>query len=161
MAKLFKCNWSIRFLFEISEQLLALCTQDLGCGPLDATNASKHSIDQSKGRILLINQSKNASKHKRQASLMHGYCHFADTHKKKRKHSKLINNFLFYYLHYYLMFLYSRMWLADSFTAYVFLRYDRYSRKQFSVRLVITTGWSYLLPRVCIWQADTRSFINY
>jgi len=34
-----------------------------GCGPLDATNASKHSIDQSKDRILQINQSKNASKH--------------------------------------------------------------------------------------------------
>jgi len=31
----------------------------LGCGPLDATNASKHSIDQSEDRILQINQSKN------------------------------------------------------------------------------------------------------
>jgi len=34
-----------------------------GCGPLDATNASKHTIDQSEDRILRINQSKNASKH--------------------------------------------------------------------------------------------------
>jgi len=34
-----------------------------GCGPFDATNASKHSIDQSEDRILQINQSKNASKH--------------------------------------------------------------------------------------------------
>jgi len=34
-----------------------------GCGLLDATNAPKHSIDQSKDRILQINQSKNASKH--------------------------------------------------------------------------------------------------
>jgi len=33
------------------------------CGPLDATNASKHSVDQSEERILQINQSKNASKH--------------------------------------------------------------------------------------------------
>jgi len=32
-------------------------------GPLDATNASKHSIDQSEERILQINQSKKASKH--------------------------------------------------------------------------------------------------
>jgi len=36
---------------------------DIGCGPLDATNTSKHSIDQSKDRILQINQSKNVSKH--------------------------------------------------------------------------------------------------
>jgi len=35
-----------------------------GCGPLGATNASKHSIDQSEDRILQIKyQSKNASKH--------------------------------------------------------------------------------------------------
>jgi len=34
-----------------------------GCDPLDATNASKHSIDQSEDKILQINQSKNASKH--------------------------------------------------------------------------------------------------
>jgi len=34
-----------------------------GCGPLRATNASKHSIDQSEDRLLQINQSKNASKH--------------------------------------------------------------------------------------------------
>jgi len=32
-----------------------------GCGLLGATNASKHSIDQSEDRILQINQSKNAS----------------------------------------------------------------------------------------------------
>jgi len=32
-------------------------------GPLDATNASKRLIDQSEERILLIDQSKNASKH--------------------------------------------------------------------------------------------------
>jgi len=37
--------------------------KSLGCGPLDATNASKHSIDQSENRILQINQSKNASKY--------------------------------------------------------------------------------------------------
>jgi len=36
---------------------------DLCCDPLGATNVSKHSIDQSKDRILQINQSKNASKH--------------------------------------------------------------------------------------------------
>jgi len=35
----------------------------LGCGPFDATNASKHSIDQSEDRILQINQLKNALKH--------------------------------------------------------------------------------------------------
>jgi len=34
-----------------------------GCGRIDATNAAKHSIDQSEDRILQINQSKNASKH--------------------------------------------------------------------------------------------------
>jgi len=34
-----------------------------GCDLLGATNASKHSIDQSEDRILQINQSKNASKH--------------------------------------------------------------------------------------------------
>jgi len=34
-----------------------------GCGSLDATNASKHLIDQSEDRILQINQSKHASKH--------------------------------------------------------------------------------------------------
>jgi len=37
-----------------------------GCDPLDelsATNALKHSIDQSEDRILQINQSKNALKH--------------------------------------------------------------------------------------------------
>jgi len=36
---------------------------NIGCGPLDATNASKHSIDQSEERILQINQSKKALKH--------------------------------------------------------------------------------------------------
>jgi len=36
---------------------------DIGCGPLDATNASKYSIDQSEDRISQINQLKNASKH--------------------------------------------------------------------------------------------------
>jgi len=40
-----------------------LSVTSLGCGPLDAMNASKHSIDQSKDRILQINQSKNVSKH--------------------------------------------------------------------------------------------------
>jgi len=40
------------------------CTcKDIGCGPLDATNALKYLIDQSEDRILQINQSKNASKH--------------------------------------------------------------------------------------------------
>jgi len=34
-----------------------------GCGPLGATNASKHLIEQLEDRILQINQSKNASKH--------------------------------------------------------------------------------------------------
>jgi len=34
---------------------------DIGWGPLGATNASKHSIDQSEDRILRINQSKNRS----------------------------------------------------------------------------------------------------
>ena len=33
------------------------------CDPLDATNAFKFLIDQSEERILLIDQSKNVSKH--------------------------------------------------------------------------------------------------
>jgi len=33
----------------------------IGCGPLDSTNAWKHSIDQSEDRILQINQSKKDS----------------------------------------------------------------------------------------------------
>jgi len=36
---------------------------NIDCGPLDATNASKHSIDQSEERNLQINQSRKASKH--------------------------------------------------------------------------------------------------
>jgi len=36
---------------------------NISCGPFDATNASKHSINQSENKILQINQSKNASKH--------------------------------------------------------------------------------------------------
>jgi len=36
--------------------------QSENCGPLGATNALKHSIDQSEDRILQINQSKNALK---------------------------------------------------------------------------------------------------
>jgi len=36
----------------------------LGCGPLNATNASKHLTDQSKEKnFLLIDQSESASKH--------------------------------------------------------------------------------------------------
>jgi len=35
-----------------------------GCDPLDATNVSKHLIDQSEDRISQINQSKNALKQK-------------------------------------------------------------------------------------------------
>jgi len=34
-----------------------------GCSSFGATNASKHSIDQSEDRILQINQSKNALKY--------------------------------------------------------------------------------------------------
>jgi len=42
----------------------ATCNRShVGCGPLDATNASKHSIDQSEDKVLQINQSKNASMH--------------------------------------------------------------------------------------------------
>jgi len=40
---------------------ISFSTINLGCDPLDVTNASKHSIDQSEDRILQINQSKNAS----------------------------------------------------------------------------------------------------
>jgi len=36
---------------------------DYGCGWVAATNALKHLINQSEERILLIDQSKNASKH--------------------------------------------------------------------------------------------------
>jgi len=81
-AKLFKCNWSIRSLSEISERLLALCTQDLS----------------------------NPARIKRHALLMHSYCHFAGdiyTQKKKRKQ---INNFLFATT--YIIILYSWMWFA-------------------------------------------------
>jgi len=53
---------SVSILYISIQNIDILCTS-LGCGPLDATNASKHSIDQSKDRILQINQSKNASKH--------------------------------------------------------------------------------------------------
>jgi len=35
----------------------------IGCDPLGAMNASKHSIDQSEDRILQINQLKNALKY--------------------------------------------------------------------------------------------------
>jgi len=38
------------------------------CGPLNATNTLKHLIDQSEERILLIDQSKNASKRLHQDS---------------------------------------------------------------------------------------------
>jgi len=34
---------------------------NIGCGTLDATKPSKHSINQSEDRILQINQSKDAS----------------------------------------------------------------------------------------------------
>jgi len=42
----------------ISRELFHESQYEYGCGPLDATNASKHSIGQSEDRILQINQSK-------------------------------------------------------------------------------------------------------
>jgi len=44
-------------------QVYPIQNRDSGCGPLDVTNASKHSNDQSENRILQINQSKNALKY--------------------------------------------------------------------------------------------------
>jgi len=46
-----------------AKKKILLLLSNIECDPLNATNASKYLIDQLEERILLIDQSKNASKH--------------------------------------------------------------------------------------------------